>query len=371
MGITAILVTVTLSFSMIIILLITLYPLFAWLRSVFFRNDVKKSSSYIRPVSIIIAAYNEEKYIRQKLDSFLDPDEWIEGSEIIVVSKGSTDLTNEILSEYVHFPGMKIIIEQGMASKIMSVNRGVKEAKHDLLVFSDCRQVMKKGSVKNMIRNFNDPDVGTVNSTLTDEGEGKRISFRSFLNFISRCESLSGSSLNVFGALYAQRRSVFREFPDDILFDDLFVVVSTILQKKRLVNEDSAVIYDIPFSDYYVKDRINRLARGLLIFLFNHYKMIFSLPFNYSFRFIIFKYLKLILPFVLLFLGLDIAYFCIEYIPFNILLISLLFLSSLLIVKPIRRFAFHFFQINFHFLIATLQFLFLNNRSNKWEKLRI
>jgi hypothetical protein len=149
------------------------------------------------------------------------------------------------------------------------------------------------------------------------------------------------------------------------------VVVSTILQKKRLIKENNAVIYDVPFADYYVQDRINRLARGLLIFLFNHFQMIRRLPLNYFFRFIIFKYLKLILPFVLIFLLFDAVYLCWHFIPLNITLICLIALVLILNIKSLRNFIIHFLQINYYFLVATLQFIFFNKRSNKWGKLRI
>ena len=265
---------------------------------------------------------------------------------------------------------MKIIIEKENASKIRAVNEGVKAAKNDLLIFSDCRQLMKKGSVKCLVRNFKDPEVGTVNSTLTDTDGIKKMSLRNLLNRISEWESLSGSSLNVYGALYAQRKSVFREFPEDILFDDLFVVVSTILQKKRLITEKNAVIYDVPFNDYYKSDRIDRLARGLLLFLTRHFKMIRRMPFNYFIRFLIFKYFKLALPFMLLLLFLDIIYFFINNTLDPYLLILLPAFLCLLIIKPVRQLIIQFIQINLHFFTATLQYLFFKKRSNKWGKLR-
>jgi len=164
---------------------------------------------------------------------------------------------------------------------------------------------------------------------------------------------------------------VFRKFPEDILFDDLFVVVSTINQKKRLIAEMEAVIYDVPFRNYYVKDRIGRLARGLLIFLFDHFKMIRKLPFNYFWRFITFKYFKLILPFVMILLLFDLIYFCWYYIPINLTLILLIIFILSLNIKSLRNFIIHFLQINYHFLISTTQFIFFKKRSNKWEKLKV
>jgi cellulose synthase/poly-beta-1,6-N-acetylglucosamine synthase-like glycosyltransferase len=364
-----IIVVVSFMVSMAIILALAFYPVIAWMRSVLFRNDPRRSASFLQPVSIIIAAHNEEKYISQKLNSFLDPGEWIEGSELIVVSNGSTDATNQILSRYSQLPQVKIIIEPEKASKILSVNRGVKEAKHDLLVFSDCRQVMKNGSVKNLVHYFSDPEIGTVSSTLMDSDANRSKSMRSFLNYIADCESISGSSLNVFGALYAQRKPVFREFPEDILFDDLYVVVSTLLQKKRLIAAKDAIIYDVPFTDYYLDDRIERLARGLLLFLFSHFNMIRRLPTGYFTRFIVFKYFKLVLPFVLIIMAFDMAYLSVEYIPPEYMLQGLIVLLLMLVIKPVRKMLILFLRINLHFLIAVMQFIFFKKRSNTWGKL--
>jgi hypothetical protein len=247
----------------------------------------------------------------------------------------------------------------------------VKVAKHELLVFSDCRQRMKKGSVKQLVHNFNDTEVGTVTSTLLDSSVGKKFSFRNILNFIADCESKVGSSLNVFGALYAQRKSVYREIPTDILFDDLFVVVSTIVQKKRLITEKNAVIYDVPFKDYYMKNRIHRLARGLLIFLFNHFKLIRQLPWLVCIRFIVFKYLKLLLPFVIISLLFDLVFFSSILFQWKYLVFFILAFFVLIAFNGTRIILIHLIKINYHFFIATSQFLFMKNRSNKWDKLKV
>ncbi len=358
-------------FNLVFILALGLYPIFAWIRSFLFKKCDLKSDAFIQPVSIIIASYNEEKYIRQKLDSFLCSDEWIDSSEIIVVSGGSTDSTNNILSEYKQNPNVKLIFEKTQISKIAAVNLAVKKAKHELLVFSDCRQKMQKGSVRQLINNFNNPEIGTVTATLIDGEKKSKVSFRNLLNFIAHCESKSGSCLNVFGALYAQRKSIFREIPNDLLFDDLFVVVSTIVQKKRLIMDEKVLLYDVPFQDYYMPDRIHRLTRGLLIFLTNQYKMILKLPVLSLFRFIIFKYFKLILPFVFVLISAVLIILYYKSIPVNVILIILCALLLPFMIKKTRQLMVHFIKINYHFLIATVQFFFFNKKSNRWEKLKV
>ena len=63
-------------------------------------SDVQKKSANSCLLSIVIPAYNVEKYVRQCIDSVLNivPNDGT--VEIIIVNDGSTDTTREILTEY-------------------------------------------------------------------------------------------------------------------------------------------------------------------------------------------------------------------------------------------------------------------------------
>lgn len=357
-------------FSVLVIAVLVTYPFFAYVRARYTKKPVKRAESFSPPVSIIIASYNEEKLIRDKLMFFLSEEEWIPGSEIIVVSAGSTDNTNKILAEFDHFPGFTSIIIAEHLAKPLALNRAVAKARHAILIFSDCRQVIGSGAVRALVSYFNDPEIGVVNSTLSDTTrKGKRSFIRSVLNSICINESISGSSLNIHGALYAQRKQVFVEFPDDILFDDLFAIVSTISQKKRLVQTREALITDVPFEVYYNKNRLERLARGLLIFLFRYWKDIKKLPTALIIRFLLYRYLKLLLPY--LFLGLAVPLLFYVYSSFSTknLLAFLLFLILLLCCRPLRNSVLLHIRINYCFMSSTFKYIFLKQRDTKWEKL--
>lgn len=343
------------------------YTLLTIIISKFYRRPAKKSFENLPPVSIIIGCYNEEESIGQRIESFLLADEWIEDSELIVVSGGSTDHTNEILCTFKNRNEVVLILSEERMTKIKAVNYAVSIAKHEILIFSDCRQKMKSGSVKNLVANFADPDIGTVTSMLLPDVPKAKGSMRTILNFVSLRESNSGSCLNVFGALYAQRKSVFRTIPENLLFDDLFVVVSTLSQQKRLIMEPKAVLYDVPFETYYQSDRVKRLTRGLLIFLNNNFALIWRLKFWVFCRFMIFKYLKLLIPF-----GLFSAFICALILIFtshwnvvSLILAMSLFILIACVAKQIK----HFVAINLYMFTATLRYYVLNDKSNSWNKL--
>ena len=117
-----------------LIVLLATYPFFSYLRSVFLPDPVKKDPLFQPPVSIIIACYNEDRYLKEKLETLLAPDEWIAGSEIIVVSTGSTDGSNAILQSFAHRPEVTILFENRI-TKIEALNKAVPLAQHDYLVF--------------------------------------------------------------------------------------------------------------------------------------------------------------------------------------------------------------------------------------------
>ena len=339
------------------------YPVFAWLRCRLRPKPVSPAERALPPVSILIAAHNEAEYIGAKLSSFLAASEWIPGSEIIVVSGGSTDATEQVLADFDHDPRVRVHATPEPLTKIDALNRAIAWAQHPVLVFSDCRQAMQPGSVRALIRPFSDPEIGTVAATLQSGSSGR--SLRQLLNFVAHCESVSGSCLNVFGALYAQRRAVFRPFPGHILFDDLFVVASTLAQGYRLIMVPDAVLVDVPFERYYRKDRVERLARGLWLFLVRETRLIARMPPLLLLRFLVFKYAKLIIPWSLL----GLLAIAVAAHWWGALMGAGAIVGLAMLIPAVRPPFMHLIRVQIHFISATLKFFLGRDRRVGWQKI--
>jgi hypothetical protein len=231
---------------------------------------------------------------------------------------------------------------------------------------------MKKGSLKQLINNFNDKNVGTVAAKLIDPDKNKRQSFfRATINKLVYYDSQYSSGLNVYGALYAQRKSIFQKFPQEQLFDDLCVITTTLSQNMRLVQEPMAVIYDVNFQLYYQGERLERLTRGLLIFLTKHWSQIIKINKFDLFRLLVFKYAKLLLPFSF---TIWIVYFLLWfYANMSLKLITLLLLSLgiLILIKQTRLLILLAFRINIYFFLAIIKYFILKRQSPQWEKLKV
>lgn len=86
-------------------------------------------------VSVIIAIYNAEKYLRQCLDSVLT--QTLKDIEVICVNDGSTDNSLGILQEYSKKDNRVIIINQKNQGAGMARNNGMHCAKGEFLSFLD------------------------------------------------------------------------------------------------------------------------------------------------------------------------------------------------------------------------------------------
>ena len=79
-------------------------------------------------LSISVAAYNMEKFIRQNLDSFVHS-AVAKDIEVLVIDDGSKDATAEIVREYERkYPDTVRLIQQENAGPGSTVNRGMDHA---------------------------------------------------------------------------------------------------------------------------------------------------------------------------------------------------------------------------------------------------
>ncbi len=113
-------------------------------------------------ISIGVMAYNEEMLIGKCLDKLLEQD-LKSGiiNEIIVVSSGSTDRTNQIVSEYAdRDERIKLIIQGSRLGKASAINEYLKVAKGDIVILESADTLTRPDTVEELIKPFRDETVG-------------------------------------------------------------------------------------------------------------------------------------------------------------------------------------------------------------------
>ncbi len=220
-------------------------------------------------VSIVIAARNEEASIGGKLDNLAALDYPADRLEVLIASDGSEDGTNELVAARAHDRLRLVALPRG--GKAATLNAAVAEARGDVLVFSDANSMFAPDAVRRLVAPFADPEVGGVAGDqryVADGGEaavaGGERSYWSLDRAIKLAESRGGHVISATGAIYAVRRSLFREVPASST-DDFATSTGVIAQGHRLVFAPDAVAYEAVGASAEVEfsRKVRVMTRGL------------------------------------------------------------------------------------------------------------
>jgi peptidoglycan-N-acetylglucosamine deacetylase len=111
-------------------------------------------------VSVVVAAYNEEKVIAGTVEAVLDND--YEDLEVIVVDDGSKDRTLEVLRQRFGGDARVTILTQLNAGKSAALNHAIAHAANAIVVALDADTIFRRGTIAKLVRHFHDPRIGAV-----------------------------------------------------------------------------------------------------------------------------------------------------------------------------------------------------------------
>ena len=231
------------------------YPACAFMLAQIVRRDVRRADIEPR-VAVITAAFNEEHEIERTVLNKLSQDYPRDRLEMIVVSDGSTDRTDEIVQALAaRGEGrLKLLRQEPRQGKTQALNSATRHTSADIIVFADANSIYAPATVRTLMRSFSDPTVGYVtgnmvytNPAQTAVGEGSG-SYMSYENFLRKVETKLGSIVGVDGGVDAIRRELYAPMRPDQLPD--FVLPLTVVERgKRVVYDPNAVVYEPALSD--------------------------------------------------------------------------------------------------------------------------
>ncbi len=138
------------------------YPLVIFILSKFVKTS-KYDKNNLPKVSLLIAAYNEEKVIEERLRNIEKLDYDFSKIEVHIGSDCSSDKTNEILlNKQSEYTWLKIHLFKERRGKASVLNDLIEFAKNDIVVFSDANTEFDKDALKNLVYQFQDNKIGGV-----------------------------------------------------------------------------------------------------------------------------------------------------------------------------------------------------------------
>ena len=181
-------------------------------------------------VTIIIAAYNEESCIEARIQNLLELDYPADKLTALIGSDGSSDRTAEILNSFSDHPVIRPVVFTQNRGKTSVLNDLVEMADGDILVMSDANTDFAPDVVQQLVRHFNNPQVGAVCGELNlvdaQSSNNKDGVYWRYERFLKQKENHINAVLGANGANYALRKRLFRPLPTNTIVDDFQIAMN-------------------------------------------------------------------------------------------------------------------------------------------------
>jgi len=249
------------------------YPLLLALIGLFVRKK-RPEQGYYPQLSVLIAAYNEEAAIAEKIKQTLALEYPKDKLEVLVLSDCSKDKTDEIVKSYPD-SRVRLVRMAERRGKTSAQNFGIREAQGEVVVFSDATAIYHPKALAYLATNYQDPKVGAVSGRYkyfdpedqSPTGMGSS-AFWNYENLIKMMQSKIHTITGCCGCIYSVRKAAYTDLPDDII-SDLVQPLQVIRKGYKVLFEDRAVAYEETTKstkeEFSMRVRVvTRAMRGLL-----------------------------------------------------------------------------------------------------------
>jgi len=360
------------------------YPFLVNYFSRFKKSNVLIYEKELPSVSIIIPAHNEEKVIRQKLESVRSSNFPMEKIQLLIGADNCQDRTVEIIQSYQgKFPNIKLLDFPERQGKINIVNKLMKEVENEVVIMTDANVLFETNTISELVKHFKNPQIGLVDSRMEHFGIKETGISMAENGYISKevqtkCAEgkLWGAMMGPFGGCFAFRKSCFEPIPTHFLVDDFYLNMLILQKGYRCINEQNARVFEDVSNESWIEfKRKIRISAGNFQNLSRFWPMLFRFD-GISYAFFSHKFLRWILPFFMLFILVGSSFLSHKHIAYSV--INALFTLPFVLYIPDYlgkkigvhfkwlRYILHFTSMNIALFLGFFKFLG-GVKSSIWE----
>jgi biofilm PGA synthesis N-glycosyltransferase PgaC len=214
-------------------------------------------------VTILIAAYNEEDIILDKLINTTELNYPKDKLQVIFITDGSTDRTAEKLRAYT---GITVMHEDRRAGKMAAIERAVPFIKGEIAVFTDANTFLNKDAVIELVKHYQNPKVGAVagekriivgeTADASSAGEGFYWKYESALK---KWDYALYSNVGAAGELFSIRTALYQPVEHDTIIDDHMIAMRIAENGYIIGYEPNA--YAMETASMNIKEELKRKVR--------------------------------------------------------------------------------------------------------------
>ncbi len=198
-------------------------------------------------ITLVIASYNEEKILAAKMDNTLQLNYPTEKLFIIVVTDGSIDNSQDILSNY---KNVQVIHKEERKGKGAALNRAMDFVKTPFVVFSDANGLLNSEGILYIIKHFSDEKIGAVageKKVAHTSGMGTAEGwYWKYESFMKKLDSSFHSVISAAGEVFAMRTHLYNRLDEKIILDDFILSMKICLDGYKIIYEPNAFAIEMP-----------------------------------------------------------------------------------------------------------------------------
>lgn len=230
-------------------------------------DEVELASPADPSLTVVIPAHDEARFIQAKLLDTLAQEYSHDELEILVLDDGSSDGTADIARGVEH-RCVRVIEQPDRRGKAAALNRAVRAARGEFVVFTDANGSLVPGSLRAIVAGFDNSQVAVVSGRKQPVGSGAHgageLMYWTFEAKLKEAESAFGAVVGADGGIYAVRKSTYKPIPEDIYADDYWIPIDS-LRRGLLVRHamGACATEAVSMSKYDDFERRQRIAAGI------------------------------------------------------------------------------------------------------------
>jgi len=185
-------------------------------------------------VALLIAAWNEEDFIREKLADTKKLDYPTDKLTVYIITDGSTDATADIARAYDIGERIKLQVhhKDGRSGKQAAIERVLPKVIAPIVVFTDANTYLNPMAIRNIVRHYKDEEIAAVagekrimkKETDAAAGAGEGLYWR-FESTLKRWDSEFHTVVGAAGELFSVRRELIPDVPAGTLVEDFYMTM--------------------------------------------------------------------------------------------------------------------------------------------------
>ena len=237
------------------------YPVFAIALARRRKTMPSAPPASVPSITVVLAARNEARRMRTRIQNLLDSDYPADCLQILVVDDGSDDGSAEIARSFGH-RRIRVLRLPQPSGKALALNAAMAQVRTPVTVFADARQQFHACTLAALVMPLSDPTIAVVSGEVhiqTADAGGHAVaadgSYARIERALRQAESRLSWAHAACGAVYAIKTSVFRPLPAGLLLDDVYTPIQALRQGFKIHVAPAAVAMDVAGHDLRLEFR--------------------------------------------------------------------------------------------------------------------